>query len=331
MAGTFHRYFHSSCFDVIVSSVMTADFLEKRQGWTLDQLIPASYDARNGWLSHELLNPCAVVDFLYHPQAEFWADHHGTTFLTEEAKRHFERRRGAWFVYDDHSGSCACLLRNHFAECFSFTDSRYEELVEWADKIDSARYASVEEAILGDAPALRIRASLAAGNGQEFSKQLVNELRFNTLDQVAGLPLVRERAEEVRSKIAAGLERFARAVRLDEDEIAVFDVTSQQGVMLSRYAPYHFFPVARYSVGVVRSPSGAKITAMRNPWREFPSVNLGRIFGNLGETFKNVGGGGHQRVASVILSSDQVQQAASILAHIVRQIREQDALVEVVA
>jgi hypothetical protein len=310
---------------------MTADFLENAQGWTLDQLIPASYDARSGWLSHELLTPCAVVDFLYHPQAVFWADHHGTTFLNEDAKRDFERRRGAWLVYDDHSGSCARLLRNHLAECFSFADSRYDEMVEWADKIDSARYASVEEAILGDAPALRIRASLAAGDAQEFSKQLVNELRVNTLDQVAGLPLVRERFEEVRSKTAAGLERFASAVSLCEGEIAVFDVTGQQGVMLSRYAPYHFFPGARYSVGVVRSPNGAKITAMRNPWREFPSANLGRIFENLAEAFKNVGGGGHQRVASAILSGDQVRQAASILAHIVHQIREQDALVEVVA
>jgi len=310
---------------------MTADFLENGQGWTLDQLMPVGYDARSGWLSHELLTPCAVVDFLYHPQAVFWADHHGTTFLSEEAKRDFERRRGTWLVYDDHSGSCACLLRNHFAECFSFADSRYDEMVEWADKIDSAHYASVEEAILGDGPALRIRASLAAGDGQEFSKQLVNELRFNTLDQVAGLPLVRERSEEVRSKIAAGLERFAPAVRLDLGEIVVFDVTSQKGAMISRYAPYHFFPEARYSVGVVRSLNHAKITAMRNPWREFPSVNLGKIFENLGKTFEGVGGGGHQRVASVILPGDQVQLSATVLAHIVGQIRERDALVEVVA
>lgn len=310
---------------------MTADFLENTQGWTLGQLIPVGYDARSGWLSQELLTPCAVVDFLYHPQAMFWADHHGTTFLSEEGRRDFEKRRGTWLVYDDHSGSCACLLRNHFEECFSFADPRYDEMVEWADKIDSARYETVEEAIFGEAPALRIRASLAAGDGQEFSKQLVNDLRFNTLDQVAELPLVRERSEEVRLKIAAGLERFAPAVRLDKGEIVVFDVASQKGAMISRYAPYHFFPEARYSVGVVRSLNNAKITAMRNPWREFQSVSLGKIFENLGTVFEGVGGGGHQRVASVILSGDQVQQSAAILSHIVGRIREQDALVEVVA
>jgi hypothetical protein len=321
-----HLYFHSSCFDGIVSSVMTADFLEKTQGWTLqgDQLVAVGYDKKSSWLSEDLPIPCAVVDFLYHPQAVFWADHHGTTFLSDAAKQDFERRRGPWLVYDKQSGSCARLLHNHFARCLGFTDPRYNEMVEWADKIDSARYTSVAEAILGDTSALRIRASLAAGEGREFSKQLVEKLRINTLDQVAELSLVKERAREVQSKIAAGLERFASAVKLDEGEIVVFDVTTQKNVMLSRYAPYHFFPEARYSAGVVRSPNSAKITVMRNPWREFPSVDLGKIL-------EKEGGGGHERVASVILSGDRVEQAALVLAQIVHQIREQDALVEVAA
>jgi len=308
---------------------MTADFLENKQGWTLNDLIPVDYGTRSTWLSRELATPCAVVDFLYHPHAEFWADHHSTTFLTDDARRDFERRRGSWFVYDDQSGSCACLLRKHFAEYFSFRDARYDEMVEWADKIDSARYTSVEEAVLGDAPALKIRASLSAGNGDEFSKQLIKELRFGTLGGVAGLPIVRDRAQGVQAKIRAGLKCFAQASRLDKGEIVVFDVNSQKDVMMSRYAPFYFFPEARYSVGVVRSSNSAKITAMRNPWREFPSVHLGRIFENLGRTFEGIGGGGHQRVASVILSGDQVRQATPILAHIAGQIRKQDAPIAV--
>ena len=329
MPQSFSLYFHSSCFDGIVSSIMTVDFLESTQGGTLNGLIPVDYGARTTWLSREISTPCAVVDFLYHPQASFWADHHSTTFLTDEARKDFEMRRGKWFVYDDQSGSCACLLRKHFSESFGFTNSRYDEMVEWADKIDSARYSTVEEAVLGEAPALRIRASLAAGDGDEFSRRLVNELRSHNLSQVAELPIVKERAERVQAKIRAGLNCFAQAARLDNGEIVVFDVKSQKDVMISRYAPYYFFPEARYSVGVVRSPNGAKITAMRNPWREFASVHLGKVFENLGRTFEGVGGGGHQRVASVILSGDQARQAAAILAHIVGQIRRHDAPVAV--
>jgi hypothetical protein len=322
MGDPFYLYFHSACFDGVVSAAITADFLERTRNWRLEQLIPVNYDVRSSWLSQKLELRSAVVDFLYHPEAVFWADHHGTTFLNDEVRRDFEQARGPWMVYDDQVGSCAYLLRDHLARCFSFQQTRYDPMVDWADKIDAARYSSVQEAILGDSPALRIRASLATGEGREFSKLLVHELRADTLDSVAKLPLVSDRADQVRAKTVAGLEHFAPSIRLETGEIAVFDVIADTEVMLSRYAPFHFFPDARYSVGVVRSQDSAKITAMRNPWREFPSVHLGKIF-------EKTGGGGHQRVASVILSGDRAQQATLILDRIASQIREQDSLLEV--
>jgi nanoRNase/pAp phosphatase (c-di-AMP/oligoRNAs hydrolase) len=122
-------------------------------------------------------------------------------------------------------------------------------------------------------------------------------------------------------KIAAGLDRFAQAAKLHDGHIIVFDVTTRKNDMISRYAPYYFFPEARYSVGIVRSPKSARITAMRNPWREFPSVHLGKIF-------EDFGGGGHQRVGAVILAGIRAQEAGSILAEITRRIREQDRLTE---
>jgi len=136
-------YFHSPCFDGIVSSIMTLDFLESTQDWKFEQYSPIDYDARGAWLSTHLHTPCAVVDFLYHPESVFWADHHSTTFLTEQSRRDFELRQDPWRVYNDRSPSCASLLRSHLAASFGFQNPRYNEMVEWADKIDSARYASV--------------------------------------------------------------------------------------------------------------------------------------------------------------------------------------------
>ena len=318
----YYVYFHSPCFDGIVSAALTWDFLERREGRTVKKAIPVGYNIRSRWLSRKLLTPCAVVDFPYHRQAAFWADHHSNPFLDKDAKRDFKRRpRGPWVVYDGRAGSCALLLHRHFADCFGFKNPRYDEMVEWADKIDSARYASVVEAVLGDAPALQIRASLAAGKGQALSRQLVHKLRKSTLDQVARLPVVRKRAAEVQRKIAAGLDRFAQAAKLHDGDIVVFDVATRKNDMISRYAPYCFFPEARYSVGIMRSPKSAKITAMRNPWREFPSVHLGKIF-------EDFGGGGHQRVGAVILAGARARKAGSILAKITRQIREQDRRTE---
>lgn len=313
-----YLYFHSPCFDGIVSGALIWDFLEAAQGWTIERARAVNYDARPTWLSTKLDQPCAIVDFLYHPDAEFWADHHLTTFLTDESRRDFERRRNHWLVYDEQSGSCASLLWQHLADSLGYRNPRYQEMVAWAEKTDSASYESVQEAIFGEAPALRISASLALKNDPAYCEQLVRELRGSTLDEVANLAEVKSRCDEVRSLIRAGLQRFATSVRLD-DEVVVFDVDASD-VIINRYSPYYFYPLARYSAGIVRNPGGAKITAMRNPWRDFPSVFLGKMFER-----EEVGGGGHQRVGSVLLPGARAEKANSILDLLVHEIQEEDA------
>src|SRR5207253_3332273 len=138
-------------------------------------------------------------------------------------------------------------------------------------------------------------------------------LHHETLENVAQLPEVEERYEQARDMIQMGLNRFAHMSKLESDNIAVFDVDTN-GVIISRYAPYYFYPHARYSAGIMRSTNGASITVMRNPWREFPSVFLGKI----AEKF---GGGGHQRVGAILLRDKQPEEARLILEQVLQEIR----------
>ncbi|MBI3014976.1 MAG: hypothetical protein HYY65_07975 [Candidatus Tectomicrobia bacterium] len=308
-----HLYFHSPCFDGIVSAVLAWDFLEAGQGWASITLHRVNYDLRETWLTSSLESPCAVVDFLYHPQAQFWADHHMTAFLNEESRQHFENRRGPALVYDERAGSCSGLLREHLSRAFGHRNPRYDEMVQWAEKIDAARYESVREAILAPAPALRISTGLALGGAEGYCEGLVRSLRNGTLQEVADLPEVQGRFERAQARMQTGLDRFAAAARLESDGIVVFDVDGK-GALISRYAPYYFFPEARYSAGIVRWEDGAGITAMRNPWREFESVFLGKIC-------EKLGGGGHQRVGSVVLRGDRAAEAASVLERLLSEIR----------
>jgi len=295
--------------------VLTWDFLETREGWGQVTLHPVNYHLGDGWLASSLEEPSAVVDFLYHPQAAFWADHHLTTFLTTQAREDFESRQGPALVYDPSAGSCAGLLWRHLAAGFGYRNPRYEQLVAWAEKTDAARYDSVEEAILPSSPALRISAGLALDGREEYCEGLVGALRRMTLEEVANLPEVRRRYEEVQALTRAGLARFQLGSRSEEDEIVVFDVDSK-GVIINRYAPYYFFPDARYSAGIVRWEDGVKITAMRNPWREFESVPIGRIC-------EKLGGGGHRRVGSVILKGGRVAEATTLLDRLLTEIRSE--------
>ncbi len=309
-------YFHSPCFDGIVSAAIASDFLEGQCRWSFERYCAVDYSQRASWLSRSLEKRSAVVDFIYHPQAAFWADHHSTTFLNAEVEADFYRRReGHALFYDGRFGSCANLLWQTLNDEFDYRNEAYSDMVEWADRIDSARYSSVSEAVLGDAPALRIRASLGIDKEPEFSEGLIKALRSKTLDEAASLPQVVDRAKHVRSQIEAGLARLRNSIWVDDHGIAVFDVDSS-GVAISRYAPYVFFPDARYSAGIVRSNGGAKITAMRNPWRDFSSVQLGRIF-------ERFGGGGHERVGSVLVPN--TADARTTLDKIVDEMRSEDA------
>src|SRR5579872_7540227 len=77
------------------------------------------YHQQKEWPDTRLPRHSAVVDFLYHPQAEFWADHHETSFLTDQLRADFEARKDksrskdesrfkdASRFYDKQSGSCA--------------------------------------------------------------------------------------------------------------------------------------------------------------------------------------------------------------------------------
>lgn len=313
-------YFHSPCFDGIVSALLALDFLEVSQNWMFRDLRPVDYDHRDDWLSEKLNKPFAVVDFLYHPDAEFWADHHQTSFLEPSLKRSFLEQKNPYHIYNSRSGSCAMLLWCVLRRRFNYQNSRYSELVRWAHKIDAARYNSVKEAIKGSHPALNINRSLAINKDPNYPVWLVTRLRTDSLEEVGCLPSVLEKSNEAQRLIRAGLDRLSQTVNLDDADIAVFDVDSSD-VLVNRYAPYYFFPKARYSLGMVRTPQGIKITAMRNPWRHFPSVYLGQLF-------ERFGGGGHRRVGSVLLRGSDAPEAKRVMKQLLHEIRKEESSIK---
>lgn len=140
-------YFHAPCFDGIVSSVLAIDFLEVAHEWTFRAFHPVGYDLKTRWASYNLPEASVVVDFLYHPHALFWADHHPTTFVTSQFRDDYKKRGSRrWAYFDPQAPSCASLLWERLFSLEHYRNPRYTEMVHWADKIDSARYASVEEA-----------------------------------------------------------------------------------------------------------------------------------------------------------------------------------------
>src|ERR1035438_6379804 len=103
-------YLHFPCFDGVISAVLACEYLERKYGQKTGQIIPVNYSSRATWTSHPLAKPAAVVDFLYHPDADFWADHHQTTFITPELEAQFRGQASSNLIYDADASSCAELI-----------------------------------------------------------------------------------------------------------------------------------------------------------------------------------------------------------------------------
>ncbi len=282
-------YFHAPCFDGIVSAVLAGSILRRSLSVTDIVYEPVGYALKPKWGQMRLRGPCAVVDFLYHPDAAFWADHHATAFVNGAPPPKTRPRHAT--LYDASAPSCAGLIwRTHGTEFPMASKARFQELVLWADRIDAARYESVAEVMKADAPALQLDLTLLLGDSDGYSAFLAQELEVRTLEEVAAHPVVVARLIAVRSKLARGFERLERAIQL-RDGVAIFDVDAED-VVVPRYGAFALFPTARASIGLHRRARAISLLAMVNPWTVPEHPHVGRVC-------ERFGGGGHDRVGSV--------------------------------
>jgi hypothetical protein len=307
--------YHAQCFDGAVSCAVAWDYFDATAPVDSTVLRPVGYEVRDRWLTDSLSTGAAVMDFLFHPGAAFWADHHVTTFLNDESRTTFETARRRDWLYDAQAKSCAGLLYRHFAGERSYRNPAFEGVVAWAERLDSAEYDSVEEAVMPRQPAPAISLSFAVRSDPEYSMHLVRRLRETAGDigAVASDPPMRAAVDEARRRVEIGICTLRRGIRQNDGDVVTFDV-EEGDALIPRYAPYLVNPEARYSAGIVRRAREAKITTMRNPWRHFQGVNLGRLCARYG-------GGGHERVGSILLRDGSAERAGAVLQGIVDEIR----------
>jgi hypothetical protein len=309
-------YYHSPCFDGIVSALIMVTVLAK-SGSTY-RLRPVGYDRRKQWLSSKLFTPAIVVDFPYHPDATFWADHHDTTFLSTEHKAHFDRRKDhESLLFRPHMEACADLLWHRFGALLG-RPRALEFLVRRASAIDAAKYPTVNEAVLPRDPANQVNASLSLRDADRFGAKMVEALRTTPLSSLIKRPDVHHRIAMTATLTKLGLQRVTRAAQMSEDGIAQFSV-SERGVVINRYSAFYIYPEAQFSLATVRGHRGHKITLMRNPWIEFAHPHLGLLASRFG-------GGGHSRIGSILLSRDHsIDSAQNLAARLLSQLRAESA------
>jgi len=275
--------------------------------------VPIGYAARNAWLKDPGDGSFAVCDFLYHPRAVAWADHHPTAFERPADEAHWRGRVDTgWFWYDPSARSCAALLQRVAAER-GVDVSHLEDLAALATKTDSADYSSPEEAVYGQSPGLRLARALVHEPTDSWLEELVRVLRSADISSVAKRPEVVRRVHAADERMGIALKRLGSRL-LVESGVARFTWDLSWGP-LNRYAPYLLAPNARYSIGVLLDERAdtSKVTAMRNPWLSFQSIPLGQLMGEYG-------GGGHERVGSVVLTGDARARVSDVTARVMESV-----------
>jgi hypothetical protein len=293
-------YLHKSCFDGVVSAAAAATLLDLTMGKTADGIEPVDYAVKKSWTKTFLSRDACVVDFLYHPMAEFWWDHHSTTFDSDEMLKNFEEKKSAYIKFDPSARSCAGLILESAINLSVDLSPTMLEAIHWADIIDSASYSSPDEAVLHQPIARKIALSFAEDSSSEYHDSLLRNIQLRSLAEIGEMEPFRTAIFRAQSRYSMGLSLMSSSI-VSRLGIACYDLAVSTEI-IDRMMPYLIDPTARYSLGLIRRKGLINVTCNANPWHIENSVDLASIF-------KKFGGGGHRDVGSVLFSESESELA----------------------
>lgn len=249
----------------------------------------------------------ACVDFRYSPdqRLDWWFDHHQSAFMTPADEEHFHGAHNPRHFYDPKAQSCCKFLANKAAEVYGFDLAPYRELIEWADLIDGAKFASPAQAVECKEPALQLMQWVEHNRDPELKLRFIADLRTLSLTQIAGHEYVQRALAPLFEQRDASIKLLRERARI-EDGVVHYDLLDQPPGPVSKFAPYYLFPEAHYVVGLSMLPGRTKISVGSNPWRsERRTANIATLCGQYG-------GGGHPAVGAVSLQAAEADRARAI-------------------
>jgi len=291
LPGGIHALRFHDDFDGIASAALLLAGIEQELPAD-SRSVSYSHD-RVSWLRESLPPRTAVVDFLHHPDAAIWFDHHATAFMDGIA------RSRPMHVWAPEAPSCAAVVARHFG-----LEGRWTELARWADKIDSARWSSPQETLDDRIPAVRLYLSLLGPGFERYALHLIRVLGTGDLESAAKDGAVLTRALAAKELLDAGMEHLARHAECTDSVAIVECERTATPYVVPRYGTYLLFPDADYTLLNQQQGEGWKVTLSRNPWRGAPGPDLGSVF-------KELGGGGHRDVGAVNLRDRETARATA--------------------
>ncbi len=289
----YNLYYHDD-FDGTASGAIFFDFLKSR-GYELGELHPVQYTPalKSAWPDYDFKHPFILVDFMYHPSAEWWLDHHETAFIKKEWQDNFKNTDK--HVFDKTAPSAAGLILRHLEQTHDYQPSQLiRDLLPWLDIIDGAKYKSVEQFLEMRESAIQIARLISYLHDDArlgIQKYLIENLAMQSLEDILVLPMFAEPLAHMKSEQSESLKHLDSCLVI-HDKVAVIDSTISK-TYIQRFSEYYVHPELSYSVTLKEHSGEYHISVGRNPWlADSPKVNIG-------EFLAHYGGGGHQNVGGV--------------------------------
>ena len=312
----FNIYYHND-FDGLASSAIFSKFLLLKYGITLDDIsfFPVDYNIKDDWPNYKLKKPCAVLDFSYHHETDWWFDHHSSPFNVKAvSKRQYTRAEN--FYWNTKFLSCPSLMISHFYTYFrKFAISlkrKYKELIKWSDIIDGATYESPSDLFGFDKVYININKTLAVYPDEKYFRLIINAFYNERLDLLTSHQIYQKKLNHIMKGEKEAQKTVSNIIQSD-GVIAFYD-QSKYDLPFQRYIAYHIFPNIYYRIAIYRKNSQFSVSVNYNNWRkEKNKINLGKIC-------ERYGGGGRFNVGAVLTDNheDAHKIASKIKKHLKR-------------
>jgi hypothetical protein len=184
-------------------------------------------------------------------------------------------------------------------------DLGLEELVRWADRIDSANFDTAEQAVSRADPMMQLVSVVEHYGDDAFLTRMVPELLSKPLTEIANSNETRDRYRPLGRKH----ERFVERVRHKGERrgrVVFVDLTETVLDTVGKFVTYALFPDSVYSVIVGLLKSGPKISVGYNPWSGRP------LDTDISAICARYGGGGHPVVGGIAFAQNEVERARSV-------------------
>ncbi len=301
--------YHHTDMDGIISAYLIAYRMRHELGrYTYFKFVPISNypDDVNTYFNMELKgDQSVVVDYMYHPKATIWFDHHDTGLPIDVTSA------TAYYKFDPKAPSCARVIYDDSPNVFP---SYIEELVKEVDIVDSASYRSISHIYATGEIGPMFRIALLSTKTEGMYAELIHlfledESVVKRMVYDKTLPeILQYRYRKGIRKIEVGKRYLSSLVQYTNDIIMYENV--EDNVFIERFLPYTLYPEAKGVVCILKIDNTYTVSVHVNLF--FPPTF------NAGDICKKYGGGGHYGAGGVTKAT--YEEAKSVMTDILHDI-----------